>query len=163
MTHVTRQEFTQAVRLLAADIGLQRLRDKFVRYNALVTRRGISSPEAFADQLYTLTAGLRRQIAATLAFHTIWNEQMHTKLGKEGEDALEAVANEINACLDEKEKIVEEKRGEIEEKLTKYEQQLAAVVGPERARIDMLLKAVPDVIAILRARPLAGSDEAPAP
>jgi len=156
MANLTRQEFTQAVSLLAADIGLQRLRDKFVRYNALVTRRGISSPEVFADQLYTLTSGLRRQIAATLAFHTIWNEQIHTKLGKEGEEALEAVANEINACLDEKENIVGEKRAELEEKLTAYETQLAAAVGPERARIDMLLKAVPEVLVILRAKPVLG-------
>lgn len=155
MAILTQQEFAQAVGFLAADLGLQRLRDRFVRMNALVTRRKLTSADQLADQLYLLTGGLRRQIPATIAFQSIWGEHVNEKLGEEGEKALEAVADKINACLGTSDQIVAEKEAEIDAVLREYEQQLAAAVGPGRARIDMLLKAVPSVAAKLRAAPPA--------
>lgn len=157
MAHLTSQEFTRTIQLLADELGLQRLRDRFVRLNALVTRRRVASAERLADQLYMLTGGLRRQVAATLALHSIWTEQINAKLGEDGEKELEALAKGVNDCLGDHDHVIAEKQAELDEALQRYEQRLAAAVGPERARLDMLLKAVPDVAVKLRAMP------APAP
>lgn len=154
MANLTQEEFAQAVELLVEDLGLQRLRDRLVRLNALVTRRKLSSSQQLADQLYLLTGGLRRQIPATLAFQSIWTECVNEKLGEDGEKALEEDADEINSCLGEKDKILPEKESELDAALRQYSQRLAGSVGFERARIDMLLKAVPDVATKLRELPV---------
>lgn len=165
MASLTPEEFTQSMRCLADDLGVQRLRDKLVRLNALVTRRGKASAEALATQLYMLTGGLRRQVPASLVLQSLWSEQIRERLGEDGEKALEELAEKINACLGEGDAIAVDKEAEIEALLREYEQQLAAKVGPERARLDMLLKAVPAVAAKLRMLPLASpaAREAPAP
>lgn len=155
MATLSAEEFAQTVRCLADDIGLQRLRDRLVRLNALVARGRAASADALANQLYMLTGGLRRQVAATVAVQGLWSEQISQRLGEEGEKALEALADKINACLGERDSVDAMKEGELDELLGQYEQQLAEKVGAERARIDMLLKAVPAVAAKLRARPLA--------
>jgi hypothetical protein len=154
MANLTQQEFAQAVDFLVEDLGLQRLRDRFVRLNALVTRRKLSSSQQLADQLYQLTGGLRRQVPATLAFQSIWTERVNGKLGEDGEKALEEDAEKINACLGEKDKVLPEKESELDAALRQYAQRLADSVGFEKARIDMLLKAVPDVAAKLRVMPV---------
>lgn len=154
MANLTQHEFARAIELLAEDLGLQRLRDRFVRLNALVTRRRAVSPQRLADQLYLLTGGLRRQIAATVAVHSIWTERVNAKLGEEREKELEQLAEKINACLDERESIVAGKEEELSDLLGQYERQLAQVMGPEWARLDMLLKAVPAVAEKLRAEAL---------
>lgn len=154
MANLTQQEFAQAIDLLVEDLGLQRLRDRFVRLNALVTRRKLSSSQQLADQLYLLTGGLRRQVPATLAFQGIWTELVNEKLGEDGEKALEEDAEKINACLGEKDKMLPEKESELDAALRQYARRLADSVGFERARLDMLLKAVPDVAAKLRAMPV---------
>jgi len=154
MATLTAEEFARTVRCLADDLGVQRLRDKLVRMNALVTRRGAPTADALADQLYMLTGGLRRQVAASLALQSLWAERMTERLGEEGEKALEELAEKINACLGEHDAINPEKETELDGLLGEYEQRLAEKVGAERARIDMLLKAVPAVAAKLRALPL---------
>jgi hypothetical protein len=153
MAYLTQEEFTRAMSLLADDLGLQRLRDRFVRFNALVTRRRAASAQQLADQLYMLSGALRRQVPATIAFHTIWTQQVNEKLGEEGEKDLEAIADKVNGCLGDDEKIVAGKEDELEAALVEYMQRLAGAIGNERARIDMLLKAVPDVCLKLRAMP----------
>jgi hypothetical protein len=154
MATLTAEEFAQTVRCLADDLGVQRLRDKLVRMNALVTRRGAASADALADQLYMLTGGLRRQVAASIALQSLWAERMTERLGEDGEKALEELAEKINACLGERDTVNPEKESELDGLLAEYEQRLAEKVGPERARIDMLLKAVPAVAAKLRTLPL---------
>lgn len=156
MAHLTQKEFQHAVGLLAGELGLQRLRDKLVRINALVTRRGVSSPEVLAEQLYMLTSGLRRQVPATIGFYAVWNETLHSKLGEEGEEKLEKLAEKVNACLDEQEGILADKANEIDAALAEYEQALSQAAGPQLARMDMLLKAVPAVAEKLRSAPLPG-------
>jgi hypothetical protein len=151
MATLTATEFTRAVTLLADQLGLQRLRDRLVRLNGLVTRRGVASAAALADQLYMLTGGLRRQVAATYAFQAIWSETLNPKLGEDGDKKFEQMAEAINACLDEREEIIPEKAADLDAALTAYEQTLAAAVGAEAARLDMLLKAVPAVATKLRA------------
>ena len=150
MAELTSAEFSRAITILADEMGLQRLRDKLVRLNALVTRRKIPSPAALADQLYMLTAGLRRQVPATYAFHALWTERINTKLGEDGEKEIEKLAEDVNACLDEKDQIIADKTSDLQTALATYRQALAAAVGEETARLDMILKAVPAVAKQLR-------------
>ena len=163
MATLTQKEFQRAIALLTDEMGLQRLRDRFVRLNALVTRRKVASSESLADQLYMLSAGLRRQVPATYAFHAVWGETVNAKLGEDGEKNLEKLAEAVNACLGEKEEILPDKTAELQTALAEYERALSAVVGAERARMDMLLKAVPAIADKLRAAPLSGHVEPPAP
>jgi hypothetical protein len=151
MASLTQAEFVELVRCLADDLGVQRLRDKMVAMRGLVTRRGAANADALATQLWQLTGGMRRQVAATIALQGLWAEQVGGKLGEDGEKALEGLAEQINACLGEREVIVEGKEAELDTLLGQYQAALAGVVGAERARLDMLLKAVPAVAERLRA------------
>ena len=151
MAMLTQAEFGDLVRCLADELGVQRLRDKLVAMRGLVTRRGAANADALATQLWQLTGGLRRQVPASLALQGLWAEQVGSKLGEDGEKALEAIAEQINACLGERDGIVEGKEAELDTLLGQYQAKLAEVVGAERARIDMLLKAVPAVAERLRA------------
>jgi hypothetical protein len=153
MATLTAEEFTQSVRCLAEDLGLQRLRDKLVQMHGLVTRRRMGTAEALADQLYMLTGGLRLQVPASMALQSLWSERISERLGEEGEKDLGELADKINACLGEHDEIQADKEGELDELLRDYEQRLATKVGAERARLDMLLKAVPAVATRLRALP----------
>jgi len=151
MAYLTQKEFHRAVELMAQETGLQRLRDKLVRLNALVTRRKVASSEVLADQLYMLTGNLRRQVPATFAFHHLWGESLQAKLGEDGEKNLEKLAEPINACLTESDEINPEKAADLDAALATYQQALSAAVGPDVARIDMILKAVQAVADKLRA------------
>lgn len=151
MAFLTPDEFHQAIDLLAREIGAQRLRDKLVRLNALVTRRKVASTRALADQLYMLTGNLRRQVPATYAFHHLWGEGLQAKLGEEGEKNLEKLAEPINACLSEADEILPDKVAELDAALATYREALSAAVGAEMAHLDMILKAVPAVADKLRA------------
>jgi hypothetical protein len=161
MAQLTQKEFQRAIVLLAGEMGLQRLRDRFVQLNALVTRRKVASAESLADQLYMLSAGLRRQVPATYAFHHLWTERVSAKLGEEGEKQLGKLAEAVNACLGEKDELVQEKSAELDAALADYERALSAAVGAEMARMDMLMKAVPDIAEKLRAA--ASTSETPPP
>jgi hypothetical protein len=153
MAQLTQAEFQQAVTLLANEMGLQRLRDRLVRLNAFVTRRRVASPQALADQLYLLSSGLRRQVPATYAFHAVWSESVNAKLGEEGEKNLEKLAEAVNACLGPDEGILADKVADLYAALAQYQRALSGAVGPEMARMDMLLKAVPAIAEKLRAAP----------
>lgn len=155
MAALSQKEFQRAIALLAAEIGLQRLRDRFVKLNALVTRRKVASPESLADQLYMLSSGLRRQVPATYAFHAVWTESLNEKLGEEGEKQLEKLAEGVNGCLGESDEILPEKGADLDAALAEYERALSAAVGNDMARMDMLMKAVPAVAEKLRAAPVA--------
>jgi len=153
MATLSADEFTQLVRCLADDLGVQRLRDKLVAMRGLVTRRGAPSADALASQLYQLTGGLRRQAPATIALQGLWAERIQQRVGEEGEKALEVLAEQINACLAEHDAVAPDKEAELDALLRQYEQQLAGAVGGERARLDMLIKAVPAVADKVRAAP----------
>jgi len=163
MAQLTGEEFREAVGLLARELGVQRLRDKLVHMRALVTRRGAPNVEQLAEQLYLLSGGLRRQTPATIGFFTLWNTVLHEKIGEEGEERLEALAEKVNACLSEDEQILPEKEAELEPALAEYEQALCAAVGPGLAYFDMLLKAVPAVAERLRQRRAQAAAERSAP
>lgn len=161
MANLTQREFQEAVELLAGNLGLQRLRDKLVRLNGLVTRRKAVSAASLADQLYLLSGGLRRQVPTTFAFYAIWNEHLHDKLGEDGEERIEKLAEAVNACLGDNDQVAVEKEGELDAALAAYQGALVASAGPEVARLDMLLKAVPAVAARLRSNPPPAAGPAP--
>ncbi len=164
MANLKVEEFNRIIELLAEEHGLQAFRNKLVRLNALVTRRKAVSTARLATQLYTLTGGLRRDVPATVAVHSLWAERVNDQIDEECEEELGKIAEKINDCLGERDRIVEEKSDEIAGHIRDYEQRLAAAIGPERARIDMIIKAVADVADRLREMPLAtGKPESASP
>ena len=155
MAAPTAQELRDAIGLLAERVGYGKLHERFVRLNAFVSRKKPPSPDILADRIYSLSGGLRRQVAATIAFHTVWSETFASAIGEENEKKLEGIADRINATLTADEHGVQEGReAELDAAIGEYEDVLAAAIGPQAARVDMLLKAVPPVAERLRARPL---------
>jgi hypothetical protein len=157
MAQLTQKEFHQVVSILADELGLQRLRDRLVQRNGLVTRRGVKSVDSLANQIYMLSSGLRRQVPAAIAFQSVWGESLHDKIGEEGEKNLETLADAVNACLGDHDEILADKQGDLDKAIVEYEKALSAAVGGEIARLDMLMKAVPAVAERLR----AGGSEQP--
>jgi hypothetical protein len=141
--------------VVAERMGYGKLYERMLRLNAFVSRKRPPTSDVLADRLYNLTGGLRRQVPATLAFHTVWAECIGQAFGEEHEKALEAIADRINATLTPDEHgILPDKTAELDTALGDYEQVLVAVVGPQATRLDMVMKAVPPVAEALRARPL---------
>src|SRR5882672_5008252 len=101
MASPTGQELRDAIGLLADRLGYGKLHDRFVRLNAFVSRRKPPTPDVLADRIYSLSGGLRRQVPATIAFHTVWSETFAGAIGEENEKTLEAIADRINATLTE--------------------------------------------------------------
>jgi hypothetical protein len=156
MANPTGSELRQAIALLSERLGYAKLHERLVRLNAFVSRRKPPTSEALADRLYALTAGLRRQVPATLAFHTVWSETFTGTLGEDNDKKLEALADRINATLSADERAVRDgEDAALDGALAEYEEILAGAVGASVARLDMLLKAVPPVAERLRARPPA--------
>ncbi len=153
MAYLTQSEFERAITLLAEAQGLDRLRDKFFKLRGLVTRRGFKTPASLAQQLYTLSAGLRREVPANYAFQAIWGEHLGTRMGEGADERFEKLADAVNACLGPDDAIVPEKRTELDQALAAYETALADGVGTEMARLDMIMKAVPEIAEILRNLP----------
>jgi len=162
MALLTAGEFSEAVSALAAHFGVERLRERLARMNAFTSRRGLNSAAAIAERLHLLTGGLRRQVPATFAFSQLWSEMVGARLGEDGEKRLEGLADQVNACLGEHDAIVAGKEEEIDRALAAYREALATTTGPDVARLDMLLKAVPQVADRLR-QGAAGEPSEPAP
>lgn len=166
MAHLTQSEFERAVELLAEAHGLDRLRDKLFKLRGLVTRRGYKSAASLAQQLYNLSSGLRREVPANLAFQAIWAEHLGSKLGDGADERFEKLADAVNSCLDPDDGIATGKEDDLRNALAAYESALADGVGIEIARIDMTMKAVPAIAALLRSiprtEPLAAAAPAPA-
>jgi hypothetical protein len=163
MANPTGQEMREAVEIVAERMGYGKLYERLVRMNAFVSRKRPATPAILADRLYNLSGGLRRQVAATLAFHQVWGESIGQAIGEENEKTLEALAERINATLTPDEQTIQpEKKEELDAALGEYEQILVGAVGPRAARLDMILKAVNPIAEILRAKPLPEA-AAPAP
>ena len=150
MAQLTAAEFGDAVSALAAHFGIERLRDRLARLNAFTSRRGLATASAIADRLHLLTGGLRRQAPATYAFSALWHEMVMSRLGEDGEKRLETLADQVNACLTPDEAVVPGKEEALDQALAAYAEALSGATGPEVARLDMLLKAVPAVAERLR-------------
>lgn len=152
MAFLTSAELREAVEILSAELGFGKLCDRLARLGAFVSRRRPASTQQLSERLYTLTGGLRREAPPTYAFHAVWSEAISARLGKEGEEKLEEITKRINACLTPRDSIQEGMRTQLEQALDAYQRHLAAAAGERAARIDMLLKAVPEVAEILRTR-----------
>jgi hypothetical protein len=164
MANPTGQELREAVGILAERMGFGKLYERLLRLNAFVSRKRPATPDLLADRLYNLSGGLRRQVPATIAFHTVWAESVGTAIGEENEKSLEAIADRINATLSEDQHAIQQdKADELAAALGEYEQVLVAAVGPQATRLDMLMKAVNPVADVLRARPLPRAAAAAAP
>ena len=164
MAQLTPDEFADAVATLAEHHGVERLRDKLARLGAFTSRRGLNSAAAIADRLHLLTGGLRRQVVATYAFTQLWNEMVGGGVGEEGEKRLEGLVERVNACLTKEETVVSGKEDELDQALAAYRDALAGTTGPDVARLDMLLKAVPAVAERLRrGLPTTSGASAPEP
>jgi hypothetical protein len=156
MANPNGQEMREAITIVAERMGYGKLYDRLVHLNAFVSRRRPATPALLADRLYTLSGGLRRQVPATVAFHTVWTECIGRSIGEEHDKTLEAIAERINATLTPDEQGIQpDKLDELEAALVEYEQVLVGAIGPEAARLDMILKAVTPVADTLRARPPA--------
>ncbi|MEO6029907.1 MAG: hypothetical protein ABIR79_23820 [Candidatus Binatia bacterium] len=155
MANPTGQEMREAITIVAERMGYGKLYERLVQMNAFVSRKRPPTPAILADRLYNLSGGLRRQVAATIAFHTVWAESIGRTITEDHEKALEVIADRINATLTPDEQNIQpDKTAELETALTEYEQVMVGLVGPHAARLDMILKAVTPVADLLRAKPL---------
>jgi hypothetical protein len=161
MAQLTQAEFAEAVAALAAHHGVERLRDRLARMNAFTSRRGLNSAAAIADRLHLLTGGLRRQVPATYAFSSLWGEMIAARVGDEGEKRLEALADEVNACLAPDDSIAPGREEPLDAALARYRAVLEELAGACVARLDMLLKAVPAVAERVRRPAPAAAGTAP--
>lgn len=150
MSQLTQAEFNDAIAALAEHHGVERLRDHLARMNAFTSRRGLNSAAAIADRLHLLTGGLRRQVPATYAFSSLWGDMIASRVGEDGEKRLEALADEVNACLAPDDSVVAGKEDALDQALVRYRQVLEELAGTAVARLDMLLKAVPAVAERMR-------------
>lgn len=150
MAQLSSAEFTEAVTALAEHHGVERLREQLARMNAFTSRRGLNSAAAIAERLHLLTGGLRRQVTATYAFSSLWNDMVGARLGEDGEKNLGELADQVNACLGANDDIVPGKEEELDRALAAYRAALEKATGPRIAELDMLLKAVPAVAERLR-------------
>lgn len=155
MANPTGQEMREAVSIVAERMGYGKLYERLVHLNAFVSRKRPPTPAILADRLYNLSGGLRRQVPATIAFHTVWAETIGRGIGEELDKTLEGIADRINATLTPDEQGIQpDKTADLDTALGEYEQVLAGQVGPAAARLDMIMKAVPVVADVVRARPL---------
>src|SRR5439155_20209980 len=106
MAFLTPEEFGAAIGVLAEHHGVERLRERFARMNAFTSRRGLNSATAIADRLFALSGGLRRQVAATPASSSLWQELIVARLRDAGEKRLETLDEEEQRRHDDDEAIV---------------------------------------------------------
>jgi hypothetical protein len=150
MAQLTQAEFHEAVAALAEHFGVERLRDHLARMNAFTSRRGLTSAAAISERLHLLTGGLRRQVAGTYAFSSLWGDMIAKRVGEDGEKRLEKLADEVNACLAPDDSVAAGKESALDEALGRYRQVMEELAGAVVARLDMLLKAVPAVAERVR-------------
>jgi hypothetical protein len=152
MASLTSAEFTEAVGALAEHYGVERLRDKLATIGAFQSRKGLTSVGAIADRLHRLSGGLRLPVTATYAFSHVWGQMLADKLGgAENEKTLEGLAENVNACLDEKEQVIAGKETDLDQALAAYREAVGKATGAKVAHYDMLLKSVPAVANRVRA------------
>jgi len=153
MVSLSPAEFERSIHLLSSEIGLERLKDRFVRGGAFTSKRGLGSAKALANRLYTLSGGLRLEVRASYAFQSLWNEIFTSRIRDEKEQTLTQLAECINACLIAGKAIDPDKTETLDEALGSYYRTAAGVLGDEVARLDMLLKALPAVAERIRSWP----------
>jgi len=150
MAQITRSEFERAIAALVEHFGLDRTRDKLAKLGAFKARRGLGTPEALTERLYRLTGGLRVSSPAMYAFSALWAELLSERLGEDGAEKIDGLADQVNTCLGEGDHLIAGKEADLDRALAAYRSAMAEKTGEEIADLDMLLKAVPDVATRLR-------------
>ncbi|MCS6926667.1 MAG: hypothetical protein NZ578_12275 [Candidatus Binatia bacterium] len=150
MAQLTAQEFADLVTILANHFRLERLHERLLKANAIVSRKRPPTSQALASQLYQLSLGLRRAHPARYAIETLWQEMLSQRIGEERNQTLETLADRVNGCLTNRMEVIPEKCQELLAALGAYYQAIAAYTGDDIAYLEMLLRASTDVARFLR-------------
>ncbi len=150
MAHVTSREFDTLIRLLIEHYGLSVLHDRLLQANALASRKRPARWQPLANQLYQLSAGLRREHPARYALEMLWQELISGTTEGVEQETFDTLATGINACLTEKFEVVPEKQTGLIAALGAYHHALASVSSADIAAIEILLRASKDVARFLR-------------
>ncbi|MEO2168555.1 MAG: hypothetical protein ABGY42_10630 [bacterium] len=161
MANLSIEELEEALAVIGDGGSAAAVRDKFVRLGAFHSRRGIGDYAALARRVYTLSAGLRREVPSTAAFQALWSDFMHHRLSEKSSSKLDELAELINESIEETGTIKDGQKEALSAALVTYEDFLASKVGGKAARFDTLQKAFPEVAELLRARAIPDVPLAP--
>ena len=150
MAHVTSREFDTLIQLLTEQYGLSALHARLLKANALVSHKRPPRWQPLANQLYQLSAGLRREHPARYALEMLWQELISETTESVEQKTFDALAERINACLTEKFAVIPDRRTDLIAALGAYHHTLAGVSSADIAYIEILLRASKDVARFLR-------------
>lgn len=150
MAYVTSREFDTIIRLLTEQYSLDVLHARLLKANALVSHKRPSRWQPLANQLYQLSAGLRRDHPARYAIELLWQEMISSTTKEDQQETLDGLAERINECLTEKFGVIPDKHPELIAALGAYHRALASVSSVDIAYIEILLRASKDVAQFLR-------------
>ena len=151
MAHITSTEFDTIIRLLSHHYGLPVLHQRLLKANALVSRKRPPRWQPLANQLYQLSAGLRREHPARYAVEVLWQELVSETVGDDRQETLNRLAEGINACLTETLDVVPEKYTNLVAALGAYHRALAEAANAEVAYTEIILRGSTGVAEFLRA------------
>ncbi|MBI3301618.1 MAG: hypothetical protein HYZ72_06025 [Deltaproteobacteria bacterium] len=150
MDQLTAKEFDDLIAVLVDHWRFERLHERLLKANALVSRKRPPTAQALAHQLYQLSAGLRRPHPARYAVELLWQEMLSERVTDEHSKMLETLADRVNACLTERMEVIPEKSTDLLAALGAYHQAVAALTNDEVAYLEVLLRASADVARFLR-------------
>lgn len=150
MAHVTSREFDTLIQLLTEQHGLSALHARLLKANALVSHKRPPRWQPLANQLYQLSAGLRRDHPARYALEMLWQELISEITEDLQQETFDALAERINACLTEKFEVIPDRQTDLIAALGAYHHTLASVASADIAYIEILLRASKDVAQFLR-------------
>ncbi len=150
MAHVTSHEFDTIIRLLTEQYSLNVFHARLLKANALVSHKRPARWQPLANQLYQLSAGLRRDHPARHAIELLWQELVSGTTEGVEQETFDALAEGINACLTEKFEVIPDRQTDLIAALGAYHHALAGVASADVAYIEILLRASKDVAQFLR-------------
>ncbi len=150
MAHVTSREFDTLIQLLTEQYGLSALHTRLLKANALVSHKRPPRWQPLANQLYQLSAGLRREHPARYAIEMLWQELISGTTEGVEQETFDALAERINECLTEKFEVIPDRQTDLIAALGAYHHTLASVSSADVAYIEILLRASKDVAQFLR-------------
>ena len=150
MAHVTSREFDTLIQLLTEQYGPSALHARLLKANALVSHKRPARWQPLANQLYQLSAGLRREHPARYAIEMLWQELISGTTEGVEQETFDALAERINACLTEKFEVIPDRQTDLIAALGAYHHTLVSVSSADVAYIEILLRASKDVAQFLR-------------
>ena len=150
MAHVTSHEFDTLIQLLTEQYSLNVFHARLLKANALVSHKRPARWQPLANQLYQLSAGLRRDHPARYALELLWQEMISSIIEEDQQETFDALAERINECLTEKFAVIPDKHTELISALGAYHHALTGISSADVAYIEILLRASKDVAQFLR-------------